>query len=195
MRFLSTFNQNLFEAVDYYRSIDKRLAVRFLDAVENRALVCYAAPAFHRVAELNANTVRGTIIEQSTFPLATRLNGHSKFYYNAPGGSGVANPEPEGIDGYGLERLLANAGLNAALAVNETRTTELEVLATDIETAISERVPDGNPRKATFVQRLRELQDMAIEFDEVGPSGRAFLRVASFAIAFNLDWYAVVIKT
>ena len=60
----------------------------------NRAVVCYAAPAFHRIMELNAHTVRGTIVAQSTFPLAERLTGHDSFYYCTPGGSGVANPEP-----------------------------------------------------------------------------------------------------
>jgi plasmid stabilization system protein ParE len=34
MKYLSTFNESLFHAVDYYRTIDKKLAIRFFDAVD-----------------------------------------------------------------------------------------------------------------------------------------------------------------
>src|SRR5438552_433776 len=66
-------------------------------------------------------------------------------YYCGPGGSGVANPEPESVEGVGLEELLRNAAAGAAGAAapaNETVTTQLSALATDIETVIREQVPD-----------------------------------------------------
>jgi hypothetical protein len=159
-----------------------------------RAVVCYAAPAFHRVADLNAHTVRGTIIAHSTFPLVHRLAGHDSFYYSTPGGSGIANPEPEHIEGVGLEDLLRNAVASATTAtaapLNETVTTQLTALATDIESEIREQVPDANPRKPLFFDRLREALHLADEFEDIGPSGRAFLRVSAFVSSFNLDWYA-----
>jgi hypothetical protein len=160
-----------------------------------RAVVCYAAPTFHRVADLNAHTVRGTIIAHSTFPLVHRLAGHGSFYYCSPGGSGVANPDPEGIEGVGLEDLLGNAAAGAtdaaAAPANETVTTQLSALATDIETVIGEQVPEANPRKPLFFARLREALSLADTYEDIGPSGRAFLRVSAFASSFNLDWYAV----
>src|SRR4051812_10052329 len=54
----------------------------------NRAVVCYAAPAFHRLIQLYAHTSRGSIVAASTFPLAERLTGHTAFYYWEPGGNG-----------------------------------------------------------------------------------------------------------
>ncbi len=157
----------------------------------NRAVVCYAAPAFHRVAELNAHTIRGTIIAHSTFPLVQRLAGHDSFYSCGPGDSGVANPEPERVEGVGLEDLLRSAGASGSSEPNETISSQLETLATDIESAIREEVPDTNPRKGLFFSRIREVARFADEFAEAGPSGRAFLRVSAFASSFNLDWYAV----
>lgn len=157
-----------------------------------RAVVCYAAPVFHEVRLLNAHTSRRTIIQNSTFPLAERLNGHASFYYCQPGGSGVANPDPEGIDGPGLIDLLQGMAGEASVAANETVTTQLALLAADIEAVMSEQVADTNPRRALFEQRRAALLAMVEEYEEVGESARAFVRVASFASAFNLDWYAVV---
>ena len=157
----------------------------------NRAIVCYAAPAFHRIAELNAHTVRGTVVAQSTFPLAARLNGHASFYYCAPGGSGIANPDPEHIDGSGLEDLLIKSGADAKTGPDETITTQLQALSRDIEKVVLDQVPDSNPRKPIFVQRLREIEAFADEYEETGDSGRAFLRITAFTSTFNLDWYAV----
>ncbi len=34
MKYLSTFNESLFYAVDYYRAIDKKLAIRFFDSID-----------------------------------------------------------------------------------------------------------------------------------------------------------------
>jgi hypothetical protein len=161
----------------------------------SRAVVCYAAPAFHRISELNAHTVRGTIIANSTFPLVQRLAGHGSFYYCAPGGSGIANPDPEDIDGMGLEDLLNNMRSTSQRSSEDTPTIQLQTMAATIESAISDEVPDSNPRRALFTQKLREFERLADVFREpeldIGDSGRAFLRVAAFASAFNLDWYVV----
>lgn len=34
MKFLSPFNESFFKAVDYYQAIDRKLALRFIDALE-----------------------------------------------------------------------------------------------------------------------------------------------------------------
>lgn len=56
---------------------------------------------------------------------------------------------------------------------------------------LHQRLPDDNPRKPLFYQRRAEALNLADETEEVGPSGRAFLRVSAFVSTFNLDWYAV----
>jgi hypothetical protein len=67
--------------------------------ISRRAVVCYAAPAFHRFSELYAHTAARTINQNSTFPTVEKLSGHSAWYYDRPGGSGVANADPVNIEG------------------------------------------------------------------------------------------------
>lgn len=66
------------------------------------ALVVYASPAFHLQQNLYNHTSNQTIVENSTFPKASALSGHSKWYYDTPGTSGVANPDFEFIEGEDL---------------------------------------------------------------------------------------------
>jgi len=157
-----------------------------------RAFVCYAAPAFHKMSELTAHTSRGSILKNSTFPQAARLDGHEAFYYCSPGGSGVANPNPEEIEGPGLEDLLGNVVSGTDSSAQESVTGQLVALANDIEATIAEEVPDTNPRKALFTHRRNELLALLEDFEQAGESARAFMRVRAFVSAFNLDWYAVV---
>jgi hypothetical protein len=116
------------------------------------------------------------------------------FYYCSPGGSGVANPDPEGIEGVGLEELLRNAAAGAieATAALPDETAQLTALATDIEQVMNEQVLDTNPRKPLFFTQLREALSLADTYEGIGPSALAFLRVSAFASSFNLDWYAAV---
>ena len=87
---------------------------------------------------------------------------------------------------------MTSAGAGSASLSGENITDQLVTLASDIEVAIAEEVPDTNPRKALFTQRRNELLALLDEFQEAGESSRAFIRVQAFVSAFNLDWYAVV---
>jgi hypothetical protein len=155
----------------------------------NRAIVCYAAPAFHRFTQLNAHTIRGTVVSASTFPLVEKLVGHRAFYYCGPGGSGVANPSPEDIEGGGIEDLIQDAGTELS-SVNETPTSQLAGLASDIE-GVVEGLPEENPRKASFFLMRSSVLEGLSDYPDVGESARAFVRVSVFASVFNLDWYVV----
>jgi hypothetical protein len=134
-------------------------------------------------------------VANSTFPLIDRLANHSAWYYSGPGGTGVANVEPESVQGAGLEQLLASYAATVSENAESTASTELGVLSREISGAIREELPDDNPRKAMFFERLRQAARITEEIDEIGPSVRSFLEVAAFSTTFNLDWYAVSPET
>jgi hypothetical protein len=159
--------------------------------VGNRAVIAYAAPAFHRLSELYAHTTNGTIVANSTFPLASNLPGHSRWYYSSPGGSGVANADPTPIEGVGLDQLLGSYAAGISDQADGTASTQLAALSAEITTAIREGLPDEHPRKAIYFERVRQAARVAEEIEEVGPSVRSFLEVEAFSETFNLDWYAV----
>ena len=56
----------------------------------DEALVCYASPAFHKQSDLYKHTISRTIVENSTFPLVSKLKEHAAWYYDTPGASGCA---------------------------------------------------------------------------------------------------------
>jgi len=63
-----------------------------------KALVCYAAPAFHKALKLYSATLQERIIEKSTFPSVAKLGAtHKAWNYSKFGATGVANIEPEAI--------------------------------------------------------------------------------------------------
>jgi hypothetical protein len=53
----------------------------------NRALVCYACPAFHKQSTLYKWTVEPRMIENSTFPDVQVLSGHTHGTFRCPGQS------------------------------------------------------------------------------------------------------------
>jgi hypothetical protein len=156
--------------------------------ISRRAVVCYAAPAFHRFSELYAHTAARTINQNSTFPTVEKLTGHSAWYYDRPGGSGVANADPENIEGPDIFGLLRN--------LEEYRAEDdysLTGLSSSIEAGLQE-APQDNPRRAAYFDRRDYLRS---QLYRTGAAPRepsvitAFFDVAVFAEVFNLDWYVV----
>jgi hypothetical protein len=107
------------------QSAQQETVAKIANRMGNRAVVVYAAPAFHRWLELNGHISRGTILSHCTFPLVNSLNGHSAWYYNSPGGTGVANPDPTPIEGLPLENLLRGAISNTDVSTDETPSVQL----------------------------------------------------------------------
>jgi hypothetical protein len=154
--------------------------------VKRRALLCYAAPAFHRLTQLYGHTSAGTVVEHSTFPPIARLKDHSAWYFDSPGGSGVANPEAEFVDGPDLQTQLEIFYEQAPLE----EPSSLNNLSRVITSGIAE-LPDENPRKAIFFEHLRSLRTRLSELFIFGEEAQAFADVALFADEFNVRWYAV----
>ncbi len=169
----------------------ERVAAR----LRTRALVAYASPAFHRESQLYAHTTLGTVIENSTFPEATRLTGHSKWFYNTPGGNGVANPEAEFSEGTPLfemiEQLRKNqnepADMSGRRAYEELSSLSKEIISSlDVKSGLVE-----NPRVAIFFEEIRIIDREVKQFEQIGEPVRVFLYVATFARVFNLEWFTI----
>ncbi len=126
-------------------------------------------------------------IGMGTFPLVAKLTGHSAFYYDSPGGKGVANANPEDIEGpdiFGHLRGLENeSGDDYSLAG----------LSNSIEAGLRE-APDNNPRRSVYFDRRDTIRSQLYRI-EAAPreqsEASAFFDVAVFAETFNLEWYVV----
>jgi hypothetical protein len=75
----------------------QRALARVARTLQKRALVVYAAPAFHRHEDLLGHTLKGTLVKHSTFPSIAALAGHSAWNYDRPGAVGIANADPTPI--------------------------------------------------------------------------------------------------
>jgi hypothetical protein len=176
-----------FDVVEAQQEVLEKLAKK----LESRALVCYAAPAFHRLSQLYALTADGTIVANSTFPPAKSLSGHRSFYYQEPGGKGVANAQPEIIEGPGLEEMLRRLAGSAPMSELPNALAELKLLGEQVFQVVSEDVSPDNPRRPQFFEFLREYEEVVEEFEGPREALQAFARVAIFANTFNCQWYVV----
>jgi hypothetical protein len=156
--------------------------------INRRAVVCYAAPAFHRCTELYGHTAAGTVNQNSTFPTVAKLKGHGAWYYDRPGGRGVANPDPEEIQGPDI------FGLMGGLQQNGEGDYSLVGLSREIDESLSE-VPADNPRRAIFFDRRNYVRAQLNQSDGLTDTANgevsAFFDIAVFSETFNLDWYVI----
>jgi hypothetical protein len=154
--------------------------------VGDRAIIAYAAPAFHRSAELFAHGARGTVPEHSTFPDVTSLSGHSRWYYNSPGATGIRNPDSEPVVLRSLfERIAESAVLRGE--DNQSASEQLSLLANGIREAL---VTDSNqiaPRVAYLTEEWRQIDAFAESFD-APPAVGSYLRVDAFCRFYQLVW-------
>jgi len=159
---------------------------RVEDKIRDRALLCYAAPVFHRLTQLYAHTRSCTIVQNSTFPSVGVLSGHSAWYFDSPGGSGVANPQPEAIDGPDLSSLLGGFIRENA----DQRNHSVAQLASLINEGLSD-LGATNSRVGIYFERIRALRRAEEEYFIYSEEARAFADVATFADTFHLEWFVV----
>lgn len=156
---------------------------------QNRALVCYAAPVFHRHSQLWAHTQTGTIIENSTFPDAARLSGHSAWWYNVAGACGHANPDWESIEDADLFSRINQAQRdsqnNASVSENLA---ELDAL---LVSSVKDAFEKPNSRVAAWFEERRTIDAHFKEYDLINTPLAHFMYIASFAATFNTKWYVI----
>ena len=142
-----------------------------------RALVVYAAPAFHKRGELFRFARDEQIVEKSNIVSADRLKGHKTFSFKKPGNVGYANSEPEEIESPSFETML-----------EEIRNREDELSFTAITKLTEEMLQsmlevDKERRELWRLARLALLGD---KFDDLFPRARGSWLESHFSlIAFS----------
>lgn len=154
-----------------------------------RAAVVYASPTFHTFSQLYAHTKLGTVIDNSTFPDVSFLTGHSRWYYDVPGGTGMANPNPEFHDGPSLEQIIERLHANRE-GESDNAAEQLRNLSKSVIDALhvgSER----NARVAFYFDELRAIQRELQPYEQLGELVRPFFEVSAFTGIFNVEWFSV----
>lgn len=167
-----------------------------LDAVsrklDKKALVVYAAPAFHKRDDLYRYTRSGQLVHKSTFPSVKNLNGHEAWYYNAPGANGVANPKPERIQEPSLDLRIRSVLEDSQVGrfPEEDWASSLANLATAIQESLRSDQLTESSRLSEFFDRTLELQRDLEGSSELIPV-LAYLTVITFTVVFAVDWYVL----
>jgi hypothetical protein len=156
----------------------------------SRALVVYAAPAFHELRALFLHTRKGTITSASTFPTVSSLSGHDAWYYNVPGATGVANPDVRRIEEPPLEdriRTLLQADANTR---EESWQDNLRAMAAAIRDVLANEELAETPRRAEYFNLLRE-HTGDIDAPDEQATLSPFLAIVLFCELFLLQWYVL----
>lgn len=158
--------------------------------LKDRALVVYAAPAFHTVRNLYRHTRNRSIVEASTFPSVTSLTDHTAWYYSSGGATGVANPSWETISEPSLERridrvIVESRKTNDSQISNEAHLTSL---SQGLDECLQSEKLDESARLALYFERTSEIER---DFRDDDKSVRSYLKIVTFCDAFNLSWYVL----
>jgi len=167
----------------------QRLLEVLARTTRGRAHVAYASAAFHTNSALFMHTRHRTVVNNSTFPSAEALAGHEAWYYERPGASGAANPDPELIEDLPLlTRVRAMAhdsdmGADGDLAW-------LPAMSESVIAAASTGELEVDASRAQFFDDLQTLDRLGESYD-LHPNLRAYTRVLLFTIRFDLSWLIV----
>lgn len=164
---------------------------RVSDRLGRRAAIVYASPAFHTAPQLYAHIRMGSVIDNSTFPEIRQLTGHSKWFYNCPGGHGVANPDPEFSEGRSLYEIIRGLLTEQSNATETDTARELIDVSKIVIGALDDGRLHDNPRVALFFEEIRGIDQELSQFEQIGEPVRALFRMSAFARLFNLEWYLI----
>jgi hypothetical protein len=156
-----------------------------------RALVAYAAPAFHTAHELFRSFRNSTMVARSTFPSASTLQGHDAWYYNAPGAVGVAHSDPTPAQEPDLLSRIKALKQHSNIGDDDDASWRryLSSLARDVEQVLSQDTALPDARRALALEDLRRFRyeardlppDLAVPLTD-------YVTVAVMAAAFRLSW-------
>ena len=160
--------------------------------IHGKGLVCYASPAFHRLSQLYSHITSGTMVENSTFPDASILSGHSKWNYDQPGNVGVANIELRYLEGPPLLERLSSLGSDQSRGDEGEFFSNLQNLAKVVVSCVEQFSRSQEARTALFFQRLSSIDNVLDNAEERESSAiRSFLTVQAFCKSFGLRWFTV----
>jgi len=161
---------------------------RVADRMADRAIIAYAAPVFHRSADLFRHGVRGTVVENTTFPDIADMSGHARWYYNEPGARGIRNPDSEPVTFRSLsERIDA---LSRDVGEVSTASRELTSLAASIRSSTLAEDIEPNAREAYLAQQWRAV-DSFCDATNAPEVVRGYLAVEAFCRFFGVGWLII----
>lgn len=161
-----------------------------------KAIVCYAAPAFHTQAALYEHTKNQSIVPSSSFPPASALTGHGAWYYDNGGLSGVANPDYVRKEFEPLQTRIVNL-LERTQSQSVNAGESLRDLANSLIRSTSE-VHEPSPADTWFQQLLNRVDDhvssmteLAFIDEEYIQALKNYMQVRAFCNAYRLDWFVI----
>jgi hypothetical protein len=163
-------------------------------ATGSDALVCYAAPVFHEAMDLYKATLLGSIIDQSTFPTASKLASHSAWNYSKAGsdGEGIANTELERISEGSLTQRLSTLIRERGQRKDLSPAMALERLWAATESSIETGLKSLNAHRKTKYQTRRDninaLRPLA---DEKASMVIQYLHLMNYSNAFGTKWLVI----
>lgn len=159
------------------------------------ALVCYAAPVFHRLTQLNAHTISGSVIANSTFPKASMLSSpHKAWNYSVPGVVGLANTEPTFYEEPSLEQQIQTLLQERSRRLEEDDAFALNSLASLVRESVSLDTQEADSRSAIFSMRAERIDFAFAPFPSNARSAsitRDYLHVANYVGTFNMMWLTI----
>lgn len=165
--------------------------LRVASNLGNQALVCYAAPVFHRITQLYAHTRRNSIVQTSTFPPVSSIGRHGAWWYSRPGITGVLNPEFEPYEGPDFQELLHERVKKAAAVEKYGVWRNLGMMATIIDKTLAEAASENDSRAGEYRLRVNELLDDSYEQNELAEIFVNYHKVLLFARTYNLEWFVL----
>jgi hypothetical protein len=169
---------------------------RMEKTLNGKAIVCYAAPAFHTQAALYEHTKNQSIVPSSSFPPVSALTGHGAWYYDNGGLSGVANPDFVRME---FESLQARIG--SLIERNQSRSLNAGESLRDLANSLIRLASETQEPSSTdtwFQQQINRVEDHVsniaeLEFgdEEYIQALRHYMQIRAFCNAYRLDWLVI----
>ncbi len=161
-------------------------------ALGNKAAVVYAAPLFHTSEDLYRYTERGKIIQNSTFPTPSTLQGHEAWNFSVPEW-GIANSDPERLEVTSLHSVLEGLGSEEGEQQNALETVvgslgQLRGATTEAIQGASDFI------RARFANEVREIRSILERDFPEGLERTAtdhFMTVMTFCDLLRLNWSVI----
>jgi hypothetical protein len=164
-----------------------------------RAVVTYAAPAFHTEQQLYRHTEAGTTAAHSTFPSPALLKNHKNWHYAKPGAVGVGCSKPTALEGEDLESRLSTLlgrdqppemppAAEGFASDDDGWLVNLRHLSAEIREVVEAVDQSDTFRRTEYMLRTQEItadtQDLSDEFPWVSP----FLKISAFSDIYKIAW-------
>ncbi|MBB4126702.1 hypothetical protein GGR77_001992 [Xanthomonas translucens] len=159
----------------------------------NKALVCYAAPAFHKALKLYSATLQKRIIKKSTFPLAKNFGtAHKAWNYSKFGATGVANTDPKKIIEVSLKNRISALIRDLPQDDDVDQATALAQLWKAADESSREEIEFlSKRRKQKYEKRREEINKLNTLEDEKSKIMTHCLHLMNYSHAFRMTWLII----